>query len=328
MSDVDRTSIHEAMEQQTISIARAGIVTTLSAQCTVIAAANPISGSYDRTVSLAENVHLTRPILSRFDLIHIITDEPSPESDYNLGKFVTASHRQSHPEVTRASRSHLLNTDSFSHENEEQIHEEGTSARNSEAVHAREDSDPSSSLPLYLSLFKKYIQYARSHCMPKILQVDPGRLPNLFAELRQVTPVTVRELESIIRLAEAHARIRLREFVQEEDFSEAIALFLRCYLKRHRLGEQRQLKAKFRKYLAIDDKRWIPLIETRLEEIIHTELALNKTDSEGQVRIAFETISGIVDKDGIPYTTLHKILSTQNLLGGKVRFEGDVLIFK
>merc|ERR1712196_556809 len=78
-NDQDRTSIHEAMEQQSISVSKAGIITTLSARCSVIAAANPIGGLYDPTLTFSENVDLTDPILSRFDLICVMRDEPNDE---------------------------------------------------------------------------------------------------------------------------------------------------------------------------------------------------------------------------------------------------------
>ena len=81
MNDQDRTSIHEAMEQQSISISKAGIVTSLQARCAVIAAANPIGGRYDPSLTFSENVDLTEPILSRFDVLWLIQDKPDREND-------------------------------------------------------------------------------------------------------------------------------------------------------------------------------------------------------------------------------------------------------
>ena len=97
MNDQDRTSIHEAMEQQSISISKAGIVTTLHARCAVIAAANPNGGRYNSTLPLPENVDLTYPILSRFDIMCIVRDLVNPESDERLASFVIDSHMRSHP---------------------------------------------------------------------------------------------------------------------------------------------------------------------------------------------------------------------------------------
>ena len=89
MNDSDRTSIHEAMEQQTISISKAGIVTTLKARCSVIAASNPIGGRYDPSMTFAENVDLTEPILSRFDVLCVVRDVVDPVIDDHLARKVT-----------------------------------------------------------------------------------------------------------------------------------------------------------------------------------------------------------------------------------------------
>ena len=78
MNDADRTSIHEAMEQQSISISKAGIVTSLQARCAIIAAANPIGGRYDPSLTFSENVDLTEPILSRFDILCVVRDTVDP----------------------------------------------------------------------------------------------------------------------------------------------------------------------------------------------------------------------------------------------------------
>lgn len=97
MNENDRTSIHEAMEQQSISISKAGIVTSLRARCSVIAAANPLQGRYNSQLTFSENVDLSDPILSRFDILNVIKDEVDEEIDYNLSTFVINSHMINHP---------------------------------------------------------------------------------------------------------------------------------------------------------------------------------------------------------------------------------------
>lgn len=92
------TSIHEAMEQQSISISKAGIVTTLQARCAVIAAANPIRGRYNSALPFSQNVELTEPILSRFDILCTVRDTVDPVIDEQLAKFVINSHIRSHPD--------------------------------------------------------------------------------------------------------------------------------------------------------------------------------------------------------------------------------------
>lgn len=98
MNDQDRVSIHEAMEQQSISISKAGIITQLQARCSVIAAANPVGGRYDSSRTFAENVELTDPIISRFDVLCVIKDVVDPVNDEKLAEFVVGSHAASHPD--------------------------------------------------------------------------------------------------------------------------------------------------------------------------------------------------------------------------------------
>ena len=99
MNDQDRTSIHEAMEQQTISVSKAGINTSLQARCSVIAAANPLKGTYNTTLNFNDNVDLTAPILSRFDLLAVVKDEVDEDYDDALATFVINSHMKNHPVI-------------------------------------------------------------------------------------------------------------------------------------------------------------------------------------------------------------------------------------
>jgi len=85
------------MEQQSISISKAGIVTTLRARCSVIAAANPLNGKYNSQLSFSENIELSDPILSRFDILNVVRDEVNEEIDYNLSTFVINCHIENHP---------------------------------------------------------------------------------------------------------------------------------------------------------------------------------------------------------------------------------------
>jgi len=89
------------MEQQSISISKAGIVTSLQARCSVIAAANPIKGHYDASLNFNDNVDLTEPILSRFDILTVVRDEVDPEHDDMLATFVINSHIKNHPTIMK-----------------------------------------------------------------------------------------------------------------------------------------------------------------------------------------------------------------------------------
>lgn len=172
MNDQDRTSIHEAMEQQTISISKAGIVTTLQARCAVIAAANPIGGRYNATVPFSQNVELTEPILSRFDILCVVRDTVDPAEDERLAQFVVNSHGRAHP---------IMNSSA------------GASGPTGEGMDV--DSEESQSAPkpqtdIPQELLRKYILYAREHCRPKLYQIDQDKIARLFADMRKESLAT------------------------------------------------------------------------------------------------------------------------------------------
>ena len=176
MNDRDRTSIHEAMEQQTISISKAGIVTTLQARCAIIAAANPIGGRYNSTLPFAQNVELTEPILSRFDVLCVVRDTVEPEEDERLAAFVVESHSRAHPDVRPSAEGEDMEVD-------------GRTA-------ARGPAPVEGAIPQ--ELLRKYILYAREHCRPKLYQIDQDKVARLFADMRRESlatgayPITVR----------------------------------------------------------------------------------------------------------------------------------------
>lgn len=287
MSDQDRTSIHEAMEQQTISVARGGIVTTLSARCCIIAAANPIGGRYDPSTSFDANVNLTTPILSRFDLLFVVRDEVNVELDERLASFICASHTLNHPrsqeEARQVERQHHEELSSLRYAVENAVTEEERAEqerrlrdlRDSVADRSKyEDDDPSSDLPLPQPLFRKYILFAKNQCNPRIANIDENTIARLYTELRQESKhggiaITVRHMESVIRLSEAHARLHLREFVRDEDVTAAISLFLRCFIQTQKYSLRSAMESRFRKYLESDTES-LPLIRHRIKVAVQT----------------------------------------------------------
>lgn len=224
MNDADRTSIHEAMEQQSISISKAGIVTTLQARCAIIAAANPIRGRYNPTIPFQQNVELTEPILSRFDVLCVVKDTVDPVQDELLARFVVGSHLRSHPK--------------FDADKDEM--EVGTTL----------DADliPQDTL-------RKYIMYAREKVRPKLYDMDQEKLSRLFADLRRESlatgsyPITVRHLESMIRMAEASAKMALREYVRADDIDLAISVAVGSFVSAQKMSIKKTLERGFRKYL-------------------------------------------------------------------------------
>ncbi|KAG7885211.1 hypothetical protein KL938_001468 [Ogataea parapolymorpha] len=219
MNDQDRTSIHEAMEQQSISISKAGIVTTLQARCSIIAAANPIGGRYNSTLNLLQNVNLTEPILSRFDILCVVRDLVHPEADERLAKFVIDSHMRSHPAEEDGER-----------EKEQEIS------------------------PIKQEFLVKYIHYARTRVHPKLNQMDMDKVSRVYADLRRESnttgsfPITVRHLESILRIAESFAKMRLSEYVSSSDLDRAIKVTIDSFVGAQKVSIRKQLQRRFMKY--------------------------------------------------------------------------------
>ncbi|WVO14570.1 hypothetical protein L204_102205 [Cryptococcus depauperatus] len=224
MNDADRTSIHEAMEQQSISISKAGIVTTLQARCAIIAAANPIRGRYNPTIPFQQNVELTEPILSRFDVLCVVKDAADPVQDEMLAQFVVGSHLRSHP-----------------------MFDEETDEVNVSTVI---DADV-----IPQDVLRKYIMYAKEHIRPKLHHLDQDKLARLYADLRRESlatgsfPITVRHLESMIRMAEASAKMHLRDYVRVDDIDLAIQVAVGSFVNAQKMSIKKTLERGFRKYV-------------------------------------------------------------------------------
>jgi DNA replication licensing factor MCM2 len=175
MNDQDRTSIHEAMEQQTISISKAGIVTTLQARCGIIAAANPSGGRYNSTIPFSQNVQLTEPILSRFDILCVVRDTVDPSEDERLARFVVDSHGRSHP----SSQAVDGNQNAMDVEHESDLR-----------ASAANGGEPKQEGEIPQELLRKYILYARERCRPKLYQIDQDKVARLFADMRRESLAT------------------------------------------------------------------------------------------------------------------------------------------
>lgn len=197
MNDQDRTSIHEAMEQQTISISKAGIVTTLQARCAVVAAANPIHGRYNSTAPFSDNVQLTEPILSRFDILCVVRDLVDTNEDERLANFVVESHHRANPaRPLRDQEGHLI--DNEGHRIDEEgyrINKEGErlelspeEIRRREDAKQKEEEEKEGEIPQ--ELLRKYILYARERCHPKLYQIDQDKVARLFADMRRESLAT------------------------------------------------------------------------------------------------------------------------------------------
>jgi len=228
MNDNDRTSLHEAMEQQTISVSKAGIVATLKARCAVVAVANPTEGRYDPQRTFAQNVNLTDPILSRFDILAVLRDESDPVQDERLADHVVCSHIRSHPDANGDDK----------------------------AVQPKLRQQESHVEPIDQELLKYYIIYARQNVHPKINDIDREKLALFYRDLRAEAfrsggqAMTARHVDSIVRLAEANARLELRHHVLPKDVDNAIGVMLESFIQSQKHQVAEELRKKFSRYVA------------------------------------------------------------------------------
>ncbi|MCJ1243345.1 MCM DNA helicase complex subunit [Trapelia coarctata] len=239
MNDQDRTSIHEAMEQQTISISKAGIVTTLQARCAIVAAANPIGGRYNSTIPFSQNVELTEPILSRFDILCVIRDTVDPSEDERLAKFVVNSHGRAHPSANSTD----ANQNAMEVEHNEEIRDQQING-----------GEPKQEGEIPQELLRKYILYAREKCVPKLYQIDQDKVARLFADMRRESlatgayPITVRHLEAIMRISESFCKMRLSEYCTSQDIDRAIAVTVDSFVGSQKVSCKKALARAFAKY--------------------------------------------------------------------------------
>ncbi|ESO07377.1 hypothetical protein HELRODRAFT_191161 [Helobdella robusta] len=230
MNDQDRTSIHEAMEQQSISVSKAGIVTSLQARCAVIAASNPIGGRYDPSLTFSENVDLTEPILSRFDILCVVRDQAEPLEDERTARFVVESHMKHHP--------------NFTEDDERNVSMTPMQQLNSSGVE-----------PIPQELLKKYIIYAKEKSHPRLNQMDQDKIAKMYSDLRRESmatgsiPITVRHIESTIRMSEAHARLHLRDYVNDDDVNMAVRIMLESFISTQKYGVMKGMRKTFSRFL-------------------------------------------------------------------------------
>ncbi|KAG0155630.1 hypothetical protein PDIDSM_2803 [Penicillium digitatum] len=258
MRDEDRVAIHEAMEQQTISIAKAGITTILNSRTSVLAAANPIFGRYDDLKTPGENIDFQTTILSRFDMIFIVRDEHERGRDEKIARHVMGVHMGGRGV-------------------EEQVEAE-----------------------IPVDQMKRYISYCRSRCAPRLSPEAAEKLSSHFVSIRKQVhraemesntrssiPITVRQLEAIVRISESLAKLSLSPIATEAHVDEAIRLFLASTMDAITQGEGQGSKELMEQSSKIEDelKRRLPIgwstsLATLRRDFVdgknYTEQALNR----------------------------------------------------
>merc|ERR1712142_935216 len=244
MSDMDRTAIHEVMEQGRVTIAKAGIHARLNARCSVLAAANPVYGRYNPYKTPMENIGLQDSLLSRFDCLFIMLDTIDVDSDRKIADHVVRMHRYRNPQeqdgqvLSIAADADVLTTRDLADNNDEEgetpIYEKYDALLHG---NSRKKTDKIVSV----QFMKKYIHIAK--CMKPVLTEEASEmLADEYANLRandfegsgvaRTQPVTARALETLIRLSTAHAKARLSKLVEAEDAELAIQLVQFAYFKK------------------------------------------------------------------------------------------------
>ena len=256
MRPEDRVAIHEAMEHHTVSVAKGGIVATLNARTAILAAANPALGRYDPYRNVAENITLPVTILSRFDLIFILKDVPEKEMDMKMSEHILELHRGG-------------------------------------AAHIESQVDP--------DLLRKYISYAKN-VKPVLSKEAVQRLRDFYLEMRSSgtegapIAITARQLESLVRLAEARARLALRKEVTAEDAEAAIAITYRSLeevgidMASHKMdidvimtGKPKSLRDKLKVILdsILDMSKETGMVEKKaLMELLETKHSISEAEAE------------------------------------------------
>ena len=228
MNEVDRVAIHEVMEQQTVTIAKAGIHVSLNARCSVLAAANPIYGQYLPDVSASRNIGFPDSLLSRFDLCFVVLDEHSSELDRKISERVIDNHM------------YTIDATKFGDESEDKVIEPEIKLEENKKTTMYEKKNPNSRKDnkniLTRDFLRKYIHYAKSKINPSLTKEATEYISTSWSKLREmsieddnkrkVIPVTVRTLESLIRLSTAFAKARLSQKVEKKDAEQAFVLLL------------------------------------------------------------------------------------------------------
>merc|ERR1719431_1961541 len=264
MREDDRVAIHEAMEQQTISIAKAGITPTLNSRCSILAAANSVFGRWDDSKA-EENIDFMPTILSRFDTIFIVKDEHDEHRDMTLARHVMK-------------------------------------------VHMSAAADTATEGELSLALLKKYIGYCRARCGPRLTQEAAEKLKNRYVlmrnssreleeegEKRLAIPITVRQLETVVRISESLAKMALQPFVTDANVEESLRLFQVSTLSAAQSGDLEGAEG----FTTEEDQELIHRIEKQLKK----RFAIGS-------QISQHTILNDFAKQKYPERQVQKVLAT------------------
>ncbi|MFP4654726.1 MAG: minichromosome maintenance protein MCM [Methanohalobium sp.] len=212
MSSDDKSSLHEAMEQQTVSVAKAGIIATLKSRCALLGAANPKYGRFDRYEGIATQINMPPALISRFDLIFVLLDVPDDNKDRMIANHILKAH--------------------YAGEMMEQRSNNPVSEISQQQIDSQMDVITP---PIDAEKLRKYVAYARRNVYPILEDDARNHLIEFYMNLRKMgedkdapVPVTARQLEALVRLAEASARVRLSNVATLDDAKRTTNLVYSC----------------------------------------------------------------------------------------------------
>ncbi|XP_078180003.1 minichromosome maintenance 8 isoform X2 [Carex rostrata] len=219
----EHQALLEAMEQQCVSVAKAGLVASLSARASILAAANPVGGHYNRAKTVNENLKMSLALLSRFDLVFILLDRHDELLDKRVSDHIMALHTSDSGHLVRTKKQRIAPQD----KSDTELGIVAGSLASRLRLDPEKDKDFA---PLPGPLLRKYITYARNFVFPRMSKPAADILQTFYMRLRDrntsadSTPITARQLESLVRLAEARARVDLREEITAEDAKDVVEI--------------------------------------------------------------------------------------------------------
>jgi len=296
MRKEDRDALHEAMEQQTVSIAKAGIMARLNSRCALLAAANPIGGRFNKYDPISKQINMPPTLLSRFDLIYTMIDRPSEEMDTKTAEHIIETHHAGE----------LLAR--FKHGGE--MDEEGKE-RFREQVEAMKPTIPE-------DLLRKYVAWSKRNVFPVMSEEAKKKFSGFYIGLRRQgyedeeapVPITARQLEALIRLGEARARTRLSDTITAEDAEQVINVVNYCLKQVFVDPETGKLDVdwvaagttKSRRDRARSIREIIKELEKDYGEEIPIDEVLDLAEEEGMERDKAEEIIDVMKRDGILFS--------------------------
>lgn len=296
MRKEDRDALHEAMEQQTVSIAKAGIMARLNSRCALLAAANPIGGRFNKYDPISKQINMPPTLLSRFDLIYTMIDRPSEERDTKTAEHIIETHYAGE----------LLAR--FKHGG---VMDEEGKERFREQVEAMKPVVPE-------ELLRKYVAWSKRNVFPVMSEEAKQQFSAFYIGLRRQgyededapVPITARQLEALIRLGEARARTRLSDTITAEDAEQVINVVNYCLNQVFVDPETGKLDVdwvaagttKSRRDRARSIREIIKELEKDYGEEIPIDEVLDLAEEEGMERDKVEEIIDVMKRDGILFS--------------------------